>query len=73
VIWWVCGAAVLVALVVLGIVGYDLFGRLRRLGAAVAEVEQQLIPRVQQLSARLNTAEAAESTPGGPGRHRADP
>jgi hypothetical protein len=93
----VWGAAVLVALLVLGIVGYDLWGRMRRLSAALSTVERDLMPRVQQVSAALATAAAGgaaggtaagatstdasdqaawtdpESTPGGPGRHRADP
>lgn len=74
VVW---GGAVLVAVVLLGVVGYELFGHYRRLDAAVRAAEADLVPHARQLGAALTKATtvrtARESTPGGPGRHRADP
>jgi hypothetical protein len=91
--------AVLLALAILAVAGYELWGHARRLSAA-ASAAGALVPRVQALSRALADGPAGtdqagtnqgeqpengvadsgwpsgngrESTPGGPGRHRADP
>ncbi|CAA9232531.1 MAG: hypothetical protein AVDCRST_MAG41-1019 [uncultured Corynebacteriales bacterium] len=56
----VWAVAVGLALVVLGILGFGLYGQLRRLRRAVAETQAELVPMVD----RLRPADA-------PGRHRA--
>jgi len=55
----VWAAAVLVALVVLGVTGYELLGHLRRLGRTVEAAREDLLPRLGRLR------------PPGTGRHRA--
>jgi hypothetical protein len=84
----VWGAAVVLALIVLGIVGYDLAGHLRRLVAALRAAEHDLAPRARQVVGALagaatrshggtgavhSAGSGPESTPGGPGRHRVNP
>jgi len=54
-------AAVVTGIVVLGILGYGLFGHFRRLTKAVEAARGQLVPAV-----------AALRPPAAPGRHRAD-
>jgi hypothetical protein len=55
----VWAAAVVLALVVLGVLGYELLGHLARLRRAVASAQQQLSPQLHRL------------LPPGSGRHRA--
>jgi hypothetical protein len=55
----VWAAAVLVALVVGGVLGYELFGHLSRLRRTVAAAQQELLPQLHRLR------------PPGAGRHRA--
>jgi hypothetical protein len=55
------GAAVAIGIVVLGILGYGLFGHLSRLRKAVAAAQGELAPVV-----------AALRPPAASGRHRAD-
>jgi hypothetical protein len=56
----VWAAAVVLALVILGVLGYELFGHLSRLRRAVVAARRELLPLVD----RLKPASAA-------GRHRA--
>ena len=58
IVWAVAAGLVLV---ILGILGYGLYGQLRRLQKAVAAVQADIVPAV-----------AALRPDPGPGRHRAD-
>lgn len=51
--------AVVVALLVLGIVGYGLRGQLTRLNRAIDQVRVEVLPRMQRLQADLPAAGAS--------------
>jgi hypothetical protein len=61
----VWGAAAVLAAILLGIVGYELVGHLRRLFAALGAAERDLGPRVRHLADALATAGTAARTAGG--------
>jgi hypothetical protein len=78
-------AALLLALILLAVVGLEFRGHLQRLSATLGAAQRDLLPRVGGLAADLRTAgqsgqsrdpvapDDLDSTPGGPGRHRAGP
>lgn len=67
--WAWVGAGVF-AVLVLAILGYDLFGKAQRLRKAVAAAQGDLLPQVRALAAELEAAAVPET---GTGRHRANP
>jgi hypothetical protein len=54
----VAGAVVVLALVVLGLVGYGVFGAFSRLGREVGSLEREVRPVLQQVQATAAAAEA---------------
>jgi hypothetical protein len=56
----VWGAAAVIALGALVVLGYELFGHLARLRRTLLAARQELLPQVERLT-----------SPGGTGRHRA--
>jgi hypothetical protein len=67
----VWAGAVLAGLLAGGVLGYEVFGHVRRLRRAVAAVDQELRPQVAQLTSQLARSQLARSKPpASAGSHR---